>query len=127
MSQSNKENAVNAAKEAPYAGDLLNHGLDDFAIGKFAIVRTNTAGVWCGRVMEKLRNEVVLAEARRMWRWWARESISLSAVAVYGIRQDNSLIAPPVELVWLEAIEIIPVEGEALASIMTSPIAEQLR
>ncbi|ECB3807394.1 hypothetical protein EW367_22535 [Salmonella enterica subsp. enterica serovar Fufu] len=86
-------------------------------IGKVVIIRTYSAGVWFGILSEKSGNEVILAAARRMWRWWAAESISLSAVAVHGINREKSKIAGPVDSVWLEAIEIIPVTDAAFESI----------
>lgn len=90
----------------------------NFAIGKNVIIRTYSAGVWCGTLSQKSGNEVILTNARRLWRWWAAESISLSAVANYGIIESKSQIAPSVEGVWLEAIEIIPTTGKAEKSIM---------
>lgn len=99
-------------------------GLDSFAIGQTVIIRTYSAGVWCGTLAQKAGNEVILHNARRMWRWWCKESISLSGVVQYGIRHDRSKIAPPVGQVWLEAIEIIPITGEAAQTIMEAPIAQ---
>ena len=64
-------------------------GLNSFAIGQEVIIRTYSAGVWFGRLKEKASDEVILTEARRMWRWWANESISLSGVALYGINQEK--------------------------------------
>lgn len=92
-------------------------GLNQYAIGEKVIVRTYSAGVWFGVLSEKSANEVILKKARRLWRWWAAESISLSAVAVFGIKQDKSQIAPELEQIWLEAIEIIPTTDVAAKSI----------
>ena len=100
-------------------------GLDGFAIGKEVIIRTYSAGVWFGRLEAKSGDEVILTEARRMWRWWANESISLSGVALHGIKQEDSRIAGAVESVWLEAIEIIPVSGKAAESIRTAQETQQ--
>ena len=47
-------------------------GLNSFAIGQEVIIRTYSAGVWFGRLKEKEGKEVILTEARRMWRWWAK-------------------------------------------------------
>ena len=44
-------------------------GLNSFVIGQEVIIRTYSAGVWFGRLKEKSGNEVILTEARRMWRW----------------------------------------------------------
>lgn len=93
-------------------GDGLN-----CMIGEKVIIRTYSAGVWFGFLDQKSGNEVILKEARRMWRWWAAESISLSGVANYGVKQDKSKIAPAVPLVWLEAIEIINCTKKAIESI----------
>ena len=100
-------------------------GLDGFAIGQEVIIRTYAAGVWFGRLKEKSGNEVILTEARRMWRWWAKESISLSGVALYGIKQEKSRIAGAVDSVWLQAIEIIPISGTAAESIRTAQETQQ--
>ena len=100
-------------------------GLNSFAIGQEVLIRTYAAGVWFGRLKEKASDEVILTEARRMWRWWAKESISLSGVALYGINQEKSRIAGTIDSVWLQAIEIIPVSGKAAESIRTARETEQ--
>lgn len=95
-------------------------GINDFAIGKEVIIRTYSAGVWFGVLKQKAGNEVILTKARRMYNWWAKESISLSGVARHGIKQDSSKICGELDSVWLEAIEIIPVTGIAAESIRTA-------
>jgi len=90
-------------------------------VGKKCIVRTYSAGVWFGEVAEKSGNEVIVKNARRMWKWWAEEGISLSSVALHGIRQDQSKIVEPAPAVWLEAIELIPASDKAIASIEGAP------
>ena len=100
-------------------------GLNGFAIGQEVIIRTYSAGVWFGRLKEKESDEVILTEARRMWRWWAKKSISLSGVALHGINQEKSRIAGVIDSVWLQAIEIIPISGKAAESIRTAQEAEQ--
>ena len=99
--------------------------LDKFAIGQEVIIRTYSAGVWFGRLKEKEGEEVILTDARRMWRWWANESISLSGVALYGINQEKSRIAGAINSVWVQAIEIIPISGKAAESIRTAEETEQ--
>ena len=90
-------------------------------IGKKCIVRTYSAGVWFGEIAEKSGKEVIVKNARRMWRWWAAEGISLSAVALHGVKHDQSKIVAAVPAVWLEAIEIIPASDYAIASIEGAP------
>ena len=113
--------------ECPASGNIRTgdtRGLDNFAVGELVVVRTYSAGVWCGVLDQKARDEVVLKNARRMWSWWCKESISLSGVVRYGIVQDKSKIAAPVDLVWLVAIEIMPINGAAAKSIMEAPIVQ---
>ncbi len=90
-------------------------------VGKDVIIRTYSAGCWFGRLEEKAGNEVILADARRMWRWWAADGISLSACALHGIKHDKSKIVEAVPSVWLEAIEIIPCSPGAIDSIKGAP------
>lgn len=89
----------------------------NFAIGKKCIIRTYSAGVWFGEIIEKSGNEVIVKNARRLWRWKTKESISLSAVAKTGVDADGCKFAPVVDSVWLEAIELIPCTIEAIKSI----------
>ena len=90
-------------------------------IGKKCIVRTYSAGVWFGEIAEKAGNEVIVKNARRMWKWWATEGISLSSVALHGIKHGESKIVEAVPAVWLEAIEIIPASVKAIDSIEGAP------
>ena len=90
-------------------------------VGKKCIVRTYSAGVWFGEIAEKSGNEVIVKNARRMWKWWAEEGISLSSVALHGVKHDESKIVEAVPAVWLEAIELIPASEKAIASIEGAP------
>ena len=93
-------------------------------LGKKVIIRTYSAGVWFGELEQKSGNEVILTEARRMWKWWAKQGISLSACAIHGIKHGESKIVQAVESVWLEAIEIIPCTDSAILSLESAPNAE---
>lgn len=98
--------------------------MDRHYIDKFAVVRTYSAGVWCGKIVKKEGAEVVLNSARRMWTWHCARSISLSGVVANGIIREKSKVCAPLDDVWLEAIEILPISGEPLKSIMEAPIVE---
>lgn len=113
------EMTIGQAKElaAMFASQPQSASLNSM-IGKQVIIRTYSAGVWFGTLSEKSGNEVIISNARRMWRWFAAESISLSAVALHGIKEDKSLIAEAVPSVWLEAVEIIPCSTKAAAQIL---------
>lgn len=101
-----------ATPAAPVQSEGLN-----MMIGKKCIIRTFSAGVWFGEVEQKSGNEVIVKNARRMWRWHAAESISLSAVALHGVKHDQSKIAEAVPHIWLEAIELIPATDKAIENI----------
>ena len=90
-------------------------------IGEKVIIRTYSAGVWFGILSQKLRDEVILTSARRMYEWWAKESISLSAVSIYGVKHNDSKIIEAVDEVWLQAIEILPCSAAAIKSLESSP------
>ena len=90
-------------------------------IGKEVIVRTYAAGVWFGELTEKSGAEVILKNARRLWRWKAAESISLSAVALHGVDQSESKIVESVAEQWLEAIEITPCTVKSIESLEGAP------
>ena len=102
------------------AGQQPAHGLSTM-IGQKCVVRTYSAGVWFGEVAKKSGSEVIIKNARRMWKWWAAEGISLSSVALHGVKYNESKIVEAVPAVWLEAIELIPASDKAIASIEVAP------
>jgi 6-pyruvoyl-tetrahydropterin synthase len=91
-------------------------------IGQYVIIRTYTAGVWAGVLKEKVKNEVYLANARRLYYWSNIDGISLSGISLNGIDLSKSKICAPVDIVWLEAIEIIPCTENAKNTIISQPI-----
>lgn len=86
-------------------------------VGQAVIIRTYSAGVHFGRLLEKQGNEVILGEARRLFYWKTNGGLSLSEVSLTGLHDDSKVCAP-VSSIWLEAIEIIPCTPEASASIL---------
>lgn len=100
-----------------------NEGIN-YSLGEKVIIRTYSAGNWFGTLEQKSGKEVVLKNARRLWYWKAEKGISLSAVALDGINQNDSRIVAPVDGVWLEAIEIIPCTDKAIKSIEGADHAE---
>ena len=100
-------------------------GEDNFKIpliGEYVIIRTYSAGVWAGYLKEKVKNEVYLTEARRLYKWSNIEGISLSGISLNGLKKESSSICAPVRIVWLEAIEIIPCTEQAKQTIINQPI-----
>ena len=104
-------------------GGAVSAGLNSF-IGQKVIIRTYSAGVWFGTLLEKAGNEVVLSNARRMWKWFAKKGISLSECSIYGVDHAKSEICEAVDALWLEAIEITPCTQEAIKSLEEAPHAK---
>lgn len=109
---------IGQAKElsSMFGGNNESSGLNGM-IGSKVIIRTYSAGNWFGVLDQKSGNEVIIKDARRMWRWHAESGISLSSVAIHGIKNDKSKIVEPISNVWLEAVEIIPCESVAIKSL----------
>ncbi len=86
-------------------------------INQYCIVRTYSAGVFAGTLVARNGKEVVLSNARRIWRWAG--AATLSELATLGTSDPAGCKFPaPVEKVLLtEAIEIIPCSLQAKESI----------
>lgn len=80
--------------------------LSDTQKGKLVLIRTYSAGVHFGKLIERDGQEVLLKNARRLWSW--NGALSLSEVASAGIDIKNSKISVPVEeIILTQAVEII--------------------
>lgn len=87
--------------------------------GKEVIVRTWSAGVHFGTLMRQSGTEVVLHNARRIWRWVG--AFTLSDVAVSGVAPASKLAVAVPQILLTEAIEIIPCTEEAAAILRALP------
>lgn len=86
---------------------------------RFVVVRTYSAGVHMGYLMQHRDRYVRLREARRLWRW--KGANTLNEVAQYGVDREWTRISEPVDTIELtEAIEIIPCTAEAQANLRES-------
>jgi hypothetical protein len=84
--------------------------------GKYVVVRTYSAGVHVGELVSRKGQEVTLANARRIWRWFGANT--LNEVATTGIDSAKSRVSVPVASIEItQAIEIIPATKAAQASI----------
>ena len=86
-----------------------------------AMIPKRSVHIACGMVPcgifafhTKVMSILILPAVCRKTEYWHKtaRSISISGAAKYGIIREKSKIAPPVDFVWLEAIEIIPLESE---------------
>ncbi len=62
--------------------------------GDYVIVRSSPSGCWAGTLVSRDGDTVTLANARRLWRWWAAEGVSLSGVAAKGIHPKKQKRVP---------------------------------
>lgn len=89
---------------------------------RYVICRTYSAGVFAGYLESRNGREVVMRDARRIWRW--EGAASLSQLAVDGTSKPSGCKFPcevdRVEL--LEAIEILDVTEKAKANIAGVPV-----
>jgi len=93
-------------------------------VGKYVIVRAENAGVFAGTLEEKAGDEVVLANARRIWYWDG--AASLSQLAFVGTSKPNKCKFPASleKILVLGVIEIIPCTMRAKESIEGVPVWE---
>lgn len=84
---------------------------------RYVIVRTYSAGVFAGNIESRNGREVVLRNARRLWKWSGAKC--LSDLSVYGVKNPDDCRFPceidRIEV--LEAIEIINTTKKAEESI----------
>ena len=116
--QNNQEITINGevyVPKASLAAPTLN-GME------YCMVRTYSAGVFAGYVERRHGKEIVLRQARRIWKW-AGEA-SLSQLATDGTNDPDGCKFPgAVDRVILpEVIEIIPMTGKAKKSIDEVPV-----
>lgn len=94
-----------------FFGNLQQSTEVSMPIGAYVIVRTYSAGVHYGTLLEVNGKTVKLANARRLWQWTGG-SFTLSEIANEGVKGGK--ISQEVQsIVLTEAIEIIPTSSEA--------------
>ena len=94
-------------------------------IGRYCMVRTNSAGVFAGIVKSRDGEEVVLTDARRIWYW--NGAASLSQLATDGTSQPKQckFPCPVAEVLLLGVIEVIPITDKARDSIAKVPVWQE--
>ena len=94
-------------------------------IGKFVILRWYDSGVHFWKLEYASTWLYRLSDSRRLWGWTAKEWISLSAVAIYGIKESSytkiCTIVPLIEITDNRISEIIPCSDEAINIIKNFP------
>ena len=90
-------------------------------IGKYVIVRTQSAGVHAGTLIAKSGSEVRLSQSRRLWKWMG--ALTLSELAELGTSNPTGCkFSIPLETIEvLGVLEIIPCSKTATLSITGVP------
>jgi len=90
-------------------------------IGKYVIVRSSPSGCWAGILKSISGSTVEMTEARRLWRWWAAEGVSLSGVAAAGLHpkkvEECRIAAPVAHVMVMEVCEVLLATDAARTSI----------
>ncbi len=88
-------------------------------IGKYAVVRTNNAGVHTGVVATVDKDLVILLNSRRLWEWHAAAGVALSGVAQHGLHKtEKSKVDTANPVIYVTGVlEIIPCTPQAAESI----------
>ena len=82
---------------------------------KFVVVRTYSAGVHVGELVERNGKEVQLANARRIWSW--RGANTLHEVAASGVGPGSKVSVPCASVTLTEAIEVLETTADARANL----------
>lgn len=96
-------------------------------LGSKVIVRSSPSGCWYGELIAMEGNKATLKNARRLWRWWAGEGVSLSGVASAGLHpkhlSDCRIAAPVATAEVFEVCEVLSTTELAQASIEAQGVA----
>ena len=85
---------------------------------KYVVVRTYSAGVHVGELVERNGKEVQLANARRIWSWVGANT--LHEIALRGVGAGSRVSDRVASVVLTEAIEIIDATAEARENLESS-------
>ena len=58
---------------------------------KYVIVRWYDAGVWCGKLVDATPWNIILEDARNLWRRWCKEGIGLSWLASHWLADRSEV------------------------------------
>lgn len=96
--------------------------LDTLLVGEYVVIRTHSAGVFVGKLVDAEGDAVELHDARRIWYW--EGAATLSQIAQEGVKLPEACKFPqPVDqIILFNVIEIIKVQPAALENIKNVPI-----
>ncbi len=87
-------------------------------IGEYVLVRTRSAGVHAGTLLESHGTAVLLGDTTRIWRW--EGAFSLSEMSQKGCAESSRISVSVPRNLLTEAIEIIPCTDKAKKNLSRS-------
>ena len=105
-----------------FKGESKSKEIKDFEMkGKYCILRTYSAGVHFGTVVDHSEDykAVLLKDCRRLWKWNGAKT--LHEVSKNGVESSTSKISEVItEILITEVIEIIPCTEDAIKTLEAS-------
>jgi hypothetical protein len=89
---------------------------------KHVIIRTYSAGVHYGEIVDRREREVTLANARRIWSW--KGANTLHEISLHGVGAGSKVSEAVDRIILTEAIEIIDCAPDAIAAFKKSSWAK---
>lgn len=90
-----------------------------------SMVRTYSAGVFFGEIIERTGKEIKMKTARRVWYWAGAASLSQLAVDGTTLPKKCQFPCSVPEIILTEVIEIIPISKKAAKSLNEVPTWEK--
>ncbi len=87
-------------------------------IGEFVLVRTYSAGVHMGELVEAAGTAVTLKNARRLYEW--TQAFTLSEASQNGVGEQSRISEPVPSILLTQAIEVIPCSPKAKKNLSRS-------
>lgn len=91
--------------------------------GEYVLLRATGAGLHVGRLVsaDLTAGTVVLADARRLWRWRCLRGATLHEVALYGCDETWTRLSEPLDRITVLGVhEILPLAAAARANLTRS-------
>jgi hypothetical protein len=86
-------------------------------LGKICMIRTYSAGVFYGIILEKQGKEVKVKNARRVWRWAGAASLSQLAMEGTTLPSDCKFPCAVAYMELTEVVEVIEMTQQAIKSL----------
>ena len=88
---------INKLKELIELSKLLEdknieHKTENIFEWKYVLVRWSDAWVWAGKLIEWTHWNIILEDARMLWRWWTKKGIGLSSLAINWLDESRDEI-----------------------------------